>query len=542
MLSDKALQRGRVLSVIAATLVALACGTNYVYSAWAPQFAERLKLSATSSNLIGVFGNLGMYGSGIPVGLLVDAKGPRFGVLIGILTIGPGYFALHKAYDAGEGSTAIPLLCIFSLITGIGSCATFSSCLKTCAVNWPDHRGTATAFPLAAFGLSALFFATISSIAFPNDTSDFLFLLSVGTFSLIVVCAFFLRLLPQTTYATLPMHEPDPILEANVIHRTRSSESKRYSYSASRMSLDPEAPKDSSSISKDAKACGVPEADASERSSLMSRPSTPHSVDLGDPGDDNKSHYSAHSHHLDIRGLSLIRKAQFWQLFCMMGLLTGIGLMTINNIGNDAQALWKHWDDSVDSGFISKRQLTHVSILSFLSFSGRLLSGVGSDIIVKKLQMSRYWNICFSSIVFLIAQIFATNVSNPHYLVFVSGLTGLAYGFLFGVYPSLVADAFGTPALSQNWGCMTLAPILIGNVFNILYGHIYDAHSSSGPNAGPGGERDCPDGIDCYRSAYYVTTIASLVGICLSLWSVYHDEYIVRPEREKEALAREHEG
>jgi hypothetical protein len=30
----------------------LACGTNYAYSAWAPQFAEKLQLSATQSNLI----------------------------------------------------------------------------------------------------------------------------------------------------------------------------------------------------------------------------------------------------------------------------------------------------------------------------------------------------------------------------------------------------------------------------------------------------------------------------------------------------------
>ncbi|KAH0556937.1 hypothetical protein GP486_005276 [Trichoglossum hirsutum] len=42
----------RVVSVVAATIISLSCGTNYVYSAWAPQFAERLRLSSTESNLI----------------------------------------------------------------------------------------------------------------------------------------------------------------------------------------------------------------------------------------------------------------------------------------------------------------------------------------------------------------------------------------------------------------------------------------------------------------------------------------------------------
>ena len=46
----------------------------------------------------------------------------------------------------------------------------------------------------------------------------------------------------------------------------------------------------------------------------------------------------------------------------------------------------------------------------------------------------------------------------------------VAYGFLFGVYPALVAECFGVHGLSQNWGCMILAPIVFGNIFNLAYG------------------------------------------------------------------------
>ena len=54
--------------------------------------------------------------------------------------------------------------------------------------------------------------------------------------------------------------------------------------------------------------------------------------------------------------------------------------------------------------------------------------------------MSRFWCLFISSTIFLFAQICGTQIENPHSLSFLSGLTGLAYGFLFGVYPSLVAD------------------------------------------------------------------------------------------------------
>lgn len=38
------------------------------------------------------------------------------------------------------------------------------------------------------------------------------------------------------------------------------------------------------------------------------------------------------SHRIDIRGWQLLRMIDFWQLFCVMGILTGIGLMTIKYV------------------------------------------------------------------------------------------------------------------------------------------------------------------------------------------------------------------
>ena len=45
-----------------------------------------------------------------------------------------------------------------------------------------------------------------------------------------------------------------------------------------------------------------------------------------------KSDTTGHdSHGLDIRGLALLPRVEFWQLFLLLGLLTGIGLMTIKS-------------------------------------------------------------------------------------------------------------------------------------------------------------------------------------------------------------------
>jgi hypothetical protein len=52
IMEERSHRKRRIAAVVAATCVSLACGTNYAYSAWGPQFAEKLKLSATQSNLI----------------------------------------------------------------------------------------------------------------------------------------------------------------------------------------------------------------------------------------------------------------------------------------------------------------------------------------------------------------------------------------------------------------------------------------------------------------------------------------------------------
>jgi len=219
--------------------------------------------------------------------------------------------------------------------------------------------------------------------------------------------------------------------------------------------------------------------------------------------------------------LALLPRIDFWNLWVLCALLTGVGLMTINNIGNNAQALWAHYDDTASKEFIAKRQLMHVSIISFMSFLGRLASGVGSDLLVKRLNMSRFWCVAASAAIFTLGQFCGARIENPNHLWAVSALTGLAYGALFGVFPALVVDAFGVGGFSVNWGFMTLAPVLSGNIFNIWYGAVYDAHSEVS-----NGDRSCSEGLACYRNAYWVTLVSSFLGIIVCLWCIKHERSV----------------
>ncbi|QRD05999.1 hypothetical protein JI435_134180 [Parastagonospora nodorum SN15] len=465
-------KKTRIISVVAATTIALACGTNYAYSAWAPQFADKLQLSATQSNIIGTAANLGMYASGIPMGIITDKRGPRPAAIIGMVTLLVGYYPIKLAYDKGPGGMSVGLISFCSFLSGVGSCSAFQASLKTATLNWPTHRGTATACPLAAFGLSAFFYTVIAGFAFPGDTSGLLMLLSLATSLLVLVSIPFLIVVDHqkgADYAALPTSE-NGRRNSNLLHRAKSH-GTRY------------------------KASAVPQPEN------------------------------------NVTGLALLYKPDFWQLWVLLGLLTGVGLMTINNIGHDVQALWSHWDPSVGKKFVADRQLWHVSILSVCSFLGRLSSGIGSDLIVKRLHHSRFWCAAISATIFSFAQFCAIRIEDPNFLWAVSGLTGLAYGVLFGVFPALVVDAFGADGFAVNWGFMTIAPVVSGNIYNLFYGAAYDSNSIVEPD----GQRGCELGLKCFRTAYYVTLVSSVLGIFACFWGIYTEH------RRKERVLEEYE-
>jgi hypothetical protein len=232
---------------------------------------------------------------------------------------------------------SLTLLFFFSFLTGVGSCAAFQAALKTAALNWPTHRGTATAFPLAAFGLSAFFFASLSNIVFPENTSDFLLLLSFGTFGLAFTSLFFLRIAPVTTsYTAVPTNERTvPVgRHSNQLHHTKNISSRL---------LDPGSAEPRKKILSLAhtQRSYIRLADLSrdgdhpiESISTSELGPGDHVLSASGP-EDNDDHQLReipsieNLHRPDITGFKLLKQAEFWRLWSLMGLLTGIGLMTI---------------------------------------------------------------------------------------------------------------------------------------------------------------------------------------------------------------------
>jgi len=146
---------------------------------------------------------------------------------------------------------------------------------------------------------------------------------------------------------------------------------------------------------------------------------------------------------------------------------------------------------------------------------------------------------------FLISQLAGLRVQDIKHLQYAVILVGISYGGVFGLLPTIIIEwfgmgtqsfvsvgitrinsPFGIPVIesphkahfSENWGLVSISPLVAGNIFSVIFGRIFDAHSSYSEH----GMR-CLDGARCYSASLYVTTWACLCALILAFVAAKRD-------------------
>ena len=152
---------------------------------------------------------------------------------------------------------------------------------------------------------------------------------------MVFVGTFFLRIIPiRPSYSPLPDSDQRSGSDSSTaLKRTKSTDSR---HSIERLSQEPGTQPDNISYSdgptNDARGFNGSENPImgnEETSSLLSKSDGSGPGDIPFHNGQTKENVSQDSHHVDIRGLALLSNMKFYQLWLLLGLLTGIGLMTI---------------------------------------------------------------------------------------------------------------------------------------------------------------------------------------------------------------------
>ncbi|GAA5850222.1 hypothetical protein JCM8547_001048 [Rhodosporidiobolus lusitaniae] len=518
----------------ASTAVALSSGTNYAFSSWAPQLAANLHLSSTAINVVGAAGNAGVYLSGPLIGLVVDRRGPRIVLLLAAACSGLGYFGLHLLYDSGPDGlyqlVGLPGLSLCQVLTGVGGSAGLAAAVKATSLSFSKAaRGTAMALVLSGFGLSAFFYSAVSHanlFSTADPTSGFLLTLTLGCTLSMLFGLIFIRP-PSSQPGTPPHHHNSspsssrtPYLAVPTGPDDAFPSSSDHDRSASEFSLrsDIESPRRSLES-------GIPERPASRRRQRSSSP-----LLVKQREDDHVPHGAG---DWDVSGSELVRSGDFQLLFVYLGLMSGVGLLMINNLGTVVVTLA---GADANPHAVSKLQSGLVSLLSICNCLGRLAVGFSSDAFLHrvplKMRFARIWWLVVTAALFVLSQLLASRIDRVEGVL---GMTipvaaaGFAYGFLFGSIPVVVLERFGIMSFSTNWGFMSASPAFSAPATNLLFGAIYDSHVPPSPSspiedsllhARAGGSTPahlCTLGNECFAQSFHVTTMMSLVAVGIAV-------------------------
>lgn len=484
----------RVSALAAGVLIATAAGTPYVFAVFAPQLVHRTGLSADQAAKLSLALSLGGSLGGLPAGALIDSLGPQKATALGGVLTAVAYTVLRGCYVAGAGSLALLMLCL--AVVGFASILSFYSTIKCTTANWPDHRGSAGALPVAAYALASLIYSYVAVLFFTGDTPGLLQFFSIAGPAVCIVCAYWLR---------INEHKPTNATETDILLPSSETIPPRKSSMKHIFSLWGSA-RTSSTLSFDQMRPVVrpPKHHRADSDALyIAVEDTPVFVRDGSPFWD---------HHIT----KAIRSRVFLKFYVILGCMMAMGQLYIYSVGYIVVILKEA--DTHSRMSVGDAQALQVSTVAIASFLGRLTSGPISDMVRRKLKAQRVWCVAIAACIMALGQYFLTVINTLDGLTIPSFIIGFAFGFVFGTFPAIIADSFGTQGFTTIWGCATTSGLLILMQLSRLFAHDLKKNGDS--------EGVCTLGARCYSGTFIVTQWICFAVMMFTMFTIWYNHRV----------------
>jgi MFS transporter, OFA family, oxalate/formate antiporter len=382
-------------------------------------------------------------------GRIQDRVGPRIVATAGGLILGAGLILAKFTELFPSGTALVWLIGTFSILGGIGIGAGYVCPIATCVKWFPDKRGLITGLAVAGFGAGAFFFAPLAKALIGGGSYELLgaklfTLPDIGVFNTFLILGI-IFLVCVVAGAQLLRNPPAGYVPAG----WTPPQSKVAATSAVKADLPP---------------------------------------------------------------TEMIRTPSFWLLWITYFIACMGGLQIIMK----ASPIWQSFSlgtltqpiSAADFGLSATAAAMAVSIIAIFNSTGRILWGILSDKIGRKIALVAIFALC--GIALLGLDLFH---AYPYFLAAVS-LVGLCFGGFLALYPALTADYFGTKNIGANYGVMFTAygaggiagPYLAAALMRVVDKVTYLAKDSAG------GVVEKLFTVGDYRLAFVAAGIACLIA------------------------------
>ncbi|KAI9206575.1 major facilitator superfamily domain-containing protein [Polychytrium aggregatum] len=452
--NDASLYRFRRTISFAMCILAMSCaGTIYLFSLYGPQLTAKLHYTQTQTTIIATLGNYGQYLGGAFWGSVTDRhqNDPKRVFFYAAALLFSGYSLLSATYAGTIRSTHYIVSSFFSFLVGFGSAALYHGSMGTNVRNWPtsDH-GFAVGIPVSFLGLSAFIFSQLASLFFySHDGPDKSTLDVAGLLAFLGIATSIVALCAAFLLKDVRHLAPHGLLP--------------------RLLPQPAASPETQDLLADGPA-------VEEALSVSTEP----------------------------RPFSVFEAILLTVTLVAIG---GSGLFYVNTVGSIVLSLTPD-QQGPSSPVFQKYQNYHVKILSVCSCIGRLLTGIGSDWLIRTRGVDRLAWVGVSAALMALGHFGGLFVRSLVDLWAVTIVIGLAYGCINTAMPVVVSHFFGARKFATNWGWISTGTAVGAQIFGIIFGIVYDAHQRDGICVSRG----------CYIASFAVSSFASALGIALTLY------------------------
>ncbi|KAI5068184.1 hypothetical protein GOP47_0016529, partial [Adiantum capillus-veneris] len=542
---------------LSAAMIMMGCnGLTYTYAVYSEYIKKQLHYSQELADDLGAAKDFGSF-FGLVSGLCYFLFPPWVSVLIGALMHLLGYSVILFTLT-GKIKTSFWFLCFSSAVATGGDNFVDTACIMIILESFKGNKGTAVGILKSQLGLSAAIFVTVyeafleskvvnflslitvvPSVAYcglaflirpyscseeETDQSDVnqrfrlvsIFVIILGTFLMGVMTlqeAFDLKDMTQKFFATSMLLIMGamfvvPLME-KPLERLRSAVATLFPavFGLDKVLHHKSVSKTDSDEEMDGE--GVPLRPLHEGSSEHGNP-----VLKEDEGPFAESGVQEDPDTLFPSVWQTLLGINFWLITFVVASGAGSGLAIMNNFAQIGKAVRS---DAADA---------FVGIISIWSCFGRLVSGYGSDLMLKAGYSRPICLLMSQTAMFICCLLLSTG--STLFLFIGSAAVGLAYGSYWTLAPTIIAEVFGLRQVATLYKLLGLGPTICSYILSAkVMGYLYDKESLyyQKQHAEVAEENSCY-GRRCFEFGLLSLASVCFVGVVACFWFAYRTKKI----------------